>query len=78
MASELQSIADDLAGRLDAPTVLEDYEDRIVAYSSHSGPIDEVRQEYILRRTTRREVMNRFREHRIVEATGPLRIRGRS
>jgi hypothetical protein len=76
MASELQSIVDDLAGRLDAPTVLEDHEERMVVYSSHSEPIDEVRQESILRRTTRREVMNWFREHGIVEATGPLRIPG--
>jgi hypothetical protein len=76
MASELQSIVDDLAGRLDAPTVLEDHEERMVVYSPHSGPIDEVRQESILRRTTRREVMSWFREHGIVEATEPLRIPG--
>lgn len=74
MASELQSIVDDLADRLDAPTVLEDHEERMVVYSSHSQPIDEVRRESILRRTTRREVMSWFREQGIVEATEPLRI----
>lgn len=74
MASELQSIVDDLAERLNAPTVLEDHEERMVVYSSHSQPIDEVRRESILRRATRREVMSWFREQGIVEATEPLRI----
>ncbi len=77
MASELQSIVDDLADRLDAPTVLEDHEERMVVYSSHSQPIDEVRRESILRRATRREVMSWFREQGIVEATEPLRIPSR-
>ncbi|HWG15680.1 MAG TPA: helix-turn-helix domain-containing protein [Streptosporangiaceae bacterium] len=76
MASELQSIVDDLAGRLDAPTVLEDHEERMVVYSAHSQPIDEVRRESILRRETRREVMSWFRDRGIVEATEPLRIPG--
>ena len=76
MTSELQSIVDDLASRLDAPTVLEDHEERMVVYSSHSQPIDEVRRESILRRTTRREVMSWFRDRGIVEATEPLRIPG--
>jgi hypothetical protein len=76
MTSELQSIVDDLAGRLDAPTVLEDHEERMVVYSSHSQPIDEVRRESILRRATRREVMSWFRDRGIVEATEPLRIPG--
>jgi PucR C-terminal helix-turn-helix domain/GGDEF-like domain len=77
MASELQSIVDELAGRLDAPTVLEDHEERMVVYSAHSQPIDEVRRESILRRATRREVMSWFRDQGIVEATEPLRIPGR-
>lgn len=76
MASELQSIVDELAERLDAPTVLEDHEERMVVYSSHSQPIDEVRRESILRRATRREVMSWFRDRGIVAATEPLRIPG--
>jgi hypothetical protein len=76
MASELQNIVDELASRLDAPTVLEDHEERMVAYSSHSQPIDEVRRESILRRATRREVMSWFRDQGIVAATEPLRIPG--
>ncbi len=76
MVSELQSIVDGLAGRLDAPTVLEDHEERMVVYSAHSQPIDEVRRESILRRATRREVMSWFRDQGIVAATEPLRIPG--
>ncbi|HEY2237483.1 MAG TPA: helix-turn-helix domain-containing protein [Streptosporangiaceae bacterium] len=76
MASELQNIVDELASRLDAPTVLEDHEERMVVYSSHSQPIDEVRRESILRRATRREVMSWFRDQGIEAATEPLRIPG--
>ena len=76
MASELQNIVDELASRLDAPTVLEDHEERMVVYSSHSQPIDEVRRESILRRVTRREVMSWFRDQGIVTAAEPLRIPG--
>src|SRR6201994_1004051 len=76
MASELQNIVDELASRLDAPTVLEDHEERMVVYSSHSQPIDEVRRESILRRATRREVMSWFRDQGIVTAAEPLRIPG--
>ncbi len=76
MASELQNIVDELASRLDAPTVLEDHEERMVVYSSHSQPIDDVRRESILRRATRREVMSWFRDQGIVAATEPLRIPG--
>jgi hypothetical protein len=74
MSSELQDIVDDLAQRLSAPTVLEDHQERMVVYSSHSQPIDEVRRDSILRRATRREVMAWFREQGIVGAREPLRI----
>src|SRR5579875_1630933 len=76
MASELQRIVDDLAARLGAPTVLEDHVERMVAHSAHSQPIDEVRRESILRRSTRREVMSWFREQGIVASTEPLRFPG--
>jgi GAF domain-containing protein len=73
---ELQRIVDDLAERLDSPTVLEDTEERMVAYSSHSSPIDDVRRESILRRTTRRKVKAWFLQHGILSAIQPLRIPG--
>jgi hypothetical protein len=74
MSSELQDIVDDLAQQLHAPTVLEDHQERMVVYSSHSQPIDEVRRDSILRRATRDKVMAWFREQGILKAREPLRI----
>jgi PucR C-terminal helix-turn-helix domain/GGDEF-like domain len=72
--NELQAIVDDLAYRLDAPAVLEDHEQRMVAYSSQSGPIDEVRRDSILQRETNQRVKDWFRQFGIAQATSPLRI----
>jgi PucR C-terminal helix-turn-helix domain/GGDEF-like domain len=72
--TDLQVLVDDLAQRLDAPTVLEDHEQRMVAYSSHSAPIDDVRRDSILRRDTSREVKDWFRQFGIVGAWDPVRI----
>lgn len=74
MSAELQSLIDDLARRLDSPTALEDRLQRMVVYSSHSEPIDEMRRDSILRRTTPPEVVAWFRRFGIAEAPGPLRI----
>jgi hypothetical protein len=72
--NELQAIVDDLAHRLDASTVLEDDDQRMVVYSSQSGPIDEVRRDSILQRETSQQVMDWFRQFGIARATSPLRI----
>jgi hypothetical protein len=72
--NELQAIVDDLAHRLDASTVLEDHEQRMVVYSSQSGPIDAVRRDSILQRETSQQVKEWFRQFGIVQATSPLRI----
>jgi hypothetical protein len=72
--NELQAIVDDVAHHLDASTVLEDHEQRMVVYSSQSGPIDEVRRDSILQRETSRQVKEWFRQFGIVQATSPLRI----
>lgn len=72
--SELQLLVDELAERLDAPAVLEDHEQRMVVYSAHDGPVDEVRRDSIMRRETRQEVRDWFRQFGIVKAGEPLRI----
>jgi hypothetical protein len=72
--NELQAIVDDLAHRLRAPTVLEDHDQRVVVYSSQSGPIDEVRRDSILQRETSQQVKDWFRQFGIARATSPLRI----
>jgi len=73
--SELQTLVDDLAQRLNAPTVLEDHEQRMIVYSSHNGgPIDDVRRDSILRREASREVRDWFQQFGIFRANAPLRI----
>ncbi len=71
--AELQNFVEDLAIRLGAPTVLEDSEQRMIVYSTHSGPIDDVRRESILRRETSPDTKEWFRQFGIVAATEPLR-----
>lgn len=71
--AELQNFVEDLASRLDAPTVLEDPEQRMIVYSTHSEPIDDVRRESILRRETRPDTKAWFRQFGIVHATEPVR-----
>jgi sugar diacid utilization regulator len=72
--ADLQNLVDDLATRLDAPTVLEDQEQRLIVYSTHSEPIDDVRRDSILRRETLPTTKAWFRQYGIVQATAPLRI----
>jgi sugar diacid utilization regulator len=72
--NELQALVEDLARRIGAPAVLEDYEQRMVAYSAQDGPIDEVRRDSILMRETRPEVKRWFRQFGIVHASTPVRI----
>jgi GAF domain-containing protein len=72
--NELQALVEDLARCIGAPAVLEDHEQRMVAYSAQDGPIDEVRRDSILMRETRPEVKDWFRQFGIVHASSPVRI----
>lgn len=74
LSADLQALVDDVAERLDAPAVLEDEEQRMIAYSSHTTPIDEIRRESILRRETQPRVRDWFRGFGIAQSPGPLRI----
>ncbi|HVV20055.1 MAG TPA: helix-turn-helix domain-containing protein [Pseudonocardiaceae bacterium] len=74
--ADLQNLIDDLAARLDAPTVLEDDDQRMIVYSTHSEPIDDIRRDSILRRETVPSTKAWFRRFGITQATGPLRIPG--
>jgi sugar diacid utilization regulator len=74
MSSELQALVDELARRLDRPTVLEDPQQRMIVHSSHSEPIDEVRRDSILRRAATPEVIAWFRQFGISQAQHPVRI----
>jgi hypothetical protein len=72
--NELQALVEDLARCIGVPAVLEDHEQRMVAYSAQDGPIDEVRRDSILMRETRPEVKHWFRQFGIVHASSPVRI----
>ena len=76
MNDDLQRLVDSLATRLGRSLVLEDRKQRMVVYSQHSEPMDEVRRESILRRETTPEVIGWFRKMGIHEATEPTRMPG--
>jgi hypothetical protein len=73
-SADLQALTDDVAQRLRAPAVLEDEEQRMIAYSSHTTLIDEIRRDSILRRETKPAVREWFRRFGILESVDPVRI----
>ncbi|HEY7596884.1 MAG TPA: helix-turn-helix domain-containing protein [Actinophytocola sp.] len=76
MPETLQHLVDELALRIGRPVLLEDHEQRVLAYSEQDGPMDDIRRESILRRHTTAEVRDRYRAAGILAARGPLRIPG--
>lgn len=74
MSSDLQVLVDQLSARVGAGALLEDREQRPVAYSRQVGPIDAVRRDSILHRQTSPELMSWFRGFGILGARRPLRI----
>ena len=76
MPENLQRLVDDLALRIGRPVLLEDHDQRVLAYSEHDGPMDDIRRESILRRHTTPDVRERYRAAGIFAARGPLRIAG--
>lgn len=74
--ADLQALVNDIAERLDAPAVLEDEEQRMIVYSSHTThtPMDEVRRDSILRRETQQPVRDWFRGFGITLSSGPIHI----
>jgi hypothetical protein len=74
----LQRLVDDLALRIGRPVLLEDHDQRVLAYSEHDGPMDDIRRESILRRHTTADVRERYRAAGIFAARGPLRVAGAS
>jgi hypothetical protein len=70
----LQLLVDQLSVRVGAAALLEDHEQRTVAYSRQVGPIDSVRRDSILHRATSPELMRWFRNFGILDARRALRI----
>ncbi len=74
MPENPQRLVEELATRIGRPVLLEDHDQRVLAYSEHDGPMDDLRRESILRRHTTPEVRERFRAAGIFAARAPLRI----
>jgi sugar diacid utilization regulator len=74
VASDLQLLVDQLSARVGAAALLEDHEQRPVAYSRQVGPIDSVRRDSILHRSTSPELMSWFRGFGILGSRRALRI----
>jgi hypothetical protein len=75
--AKLQRLVDALASRCERAIVLEDRRQRMIVYSEHAEPIDQVRSESILSRRTTPEVMAWLRQFEITTATGPVRTPAR-
>ncbi|MEV4846559.1 helix-turn-helix domain-containing protein [Micromonospora matsumotoense] len=73
MHGELQRIVDAVAARVGRPALIEDRRQRVVVYSEHDGPMDEVRRMSILRRQTTPEVIAWFRRMGVLTAREPVR-----
>lgn len=72
--ADLQDIVDDLAARTGRAIDVEDRRFRLVAYSTHEGPVDDVRRDTILRRAATPVVVARLERLGVATATGPLRL----
>jgi hypothetical protein len=70
----VQQIVDSLAGRLDRPVIMEDRALRLIAYSSHDEPVDDVREASILRRRASPEVSRWLTELGVRQARQPTRV----
>jgi PucR C-terminal helix-turn-helix domain/GGDEF-like domain len=72
----VQEIVDRLAVRIGRPVVLEDRHLRLVAYSAHDVPVDDVREASILRRHASAEVSRWLNGLGIPQARRPMRVPG--
>lgn len=76
MTTELQQLADWLARRVGRSLIVEDRQHRLLAYTQHSGPLDDVRQDAILARHTGPEVMTYLARFGLHDLEEPLRLEG--
>jgi PucR C-terminal helix-turn-helix domain/GGDEF-like domain len=70
----VQQIVDDLAGRMGRPAIVEDRALRLIAYSSHDHPVDEVRESSILRRRASPDVTRWLTQVGARQARRPIRV----
>jgi len=70
---DIQALLDRVAGDLGAAISLADPDDRLLAYTVHDEPIDEVRREVLMHRRTSSEAFAWFLQWGIRDATSPVR-----
>jgi len=73
MRDELQLLVDRIADRMGRPVLVEDRRQRVVCYSAQAEPLDDVRRNSILRRSTTPEVIAFFAHFEITRARHPVR-----
>ncbi|NUO59221.1 MAG: helix-turn-helix domain-containing protein [Hamadaea sp.] len=73
MRDELQLLVDRIADRMGRPVLVEDRRQRVVCYSAQAEPLDDVRRNSILRRSTTSEVIGFFARFEITRARHPVR-----
>ena len=73
---ELQPLVDTLAARLNRPILVEDGNQRVITYSEHDEPGDEVRREAILRRRSPSAAIAWWKRFGISRAREPVRVPG--
>lgn len=74
MELSMQQILESLAQRVARPAVLEDRYMRLLAFSSHERPIDDVREDSILRRHASSEVRGWLKRFGLPNLRRPLRL----
>ncbi|GAA0623346.1 helix-turn-helix domain-containing protein [Kutzneria viridogrisea] len=74
MSNELQHLVDALARRLGRPVAVDDSAFRLLAYSSQSGEVDELRKAVVLTREVPPEGIAWLRGYELSKATRPVRL----
>ncbi|MBB5870171.1 hypothetical protein F4553_003550 [Allocatelliglobosispora scoriae] len=69
----MQQLVDQIADRIGRPVLVEDRRQRVISYSAHVEPFDDVRRDSILRRSTTPEVITFFQSHSIARSRVPIR-----
>ncbi|MFD4636106.1 PucR family transcriptional regulator [Lentzea sp. NPDC058436] len=76
MSEDLQRVVDTLARQLGRAVAVDDVHFRLLAYSAHAGPIDDMRARVVLTRQAPPEAVAWLRRFRLARAEGPVRLPG--
>lgn len=76
-ATDLQDLVDSLADRLERPVAVDDRQLRLLAYSSHGGPVDPIRTASILTRQVPKEAVAIVHASGVADSAGPVRLAAR-